>query len=201
MQRSSVFEETYQNYLQQIKTINYIARADMLGVNSAGSDLEIPLYDSVYLLSGDGIEAVDGTPVSAAVRVILCKYVLMCPDKIVKQEYRLMTYREFKDAGPLISYFTTNTNKTIETTFTGKLHTFKARAINLGGTLRSDESYDLSCEFAALPRIPVIVNFNDRDDLFPATCSILYRSTAQRFLDMECLAMTGTLLAGKLITS
>ena len=201
MQRSSVFEETYQNYLQQIKTIDYLARADMLGANSSGNVLEIPLYDSLYLLSGDGIEAVDGAPVSAAVRVILCKYVLMCPDEIGREEYRLMTYREFKDAGPLISYFTTNTNKTIETTFTGKLQTFSERAVQLGGTLRFDESYDLSCEFDALPRIPVIVNFNDRDDLFPATCSILYRSTAQRFLDMECLAMTGTLLAGKLIVS
>jgi hypothetical protein len=47
--------------------------------------------------------------------------------------------------------------------------------------------------------VPVIVNFNDRDDLFSASCSVLYRSSAAYFLDMECLAMTGTLLAGKLL--
>jgi len=52
-----------------------------------------------------------------------------------------------------------------------------------------------------LPRIPVILNFNDSDDLFPATCSILYQESAQHYLDMECLAMTGTLLAGKLLSS
>jgi hypothetical protein len=45
------------------------------------------------------------------------------------------------------------------------------------------------------------VNFNDRDNLFSASCSVLYRSSAVHFLDMECLAMTGTLLTGKLIAA
>jgi len=52
-----------------------------------------------------------------------------------------------------------------------------------------------------LPRVPVVLNFNDTDDLFPANCSVLYRASAELFLDMECLAMTGTLLAGRLIHS
>ena len=30
-------------------------------------------------------------------------------------------------------------------------------------------------------------------------CSILYRASAEQFLDMECLAMTGTLLSGRMI--
>ena len=44
-----------------------------------------------------------------------------------------------------------------------------------------------------------MLNFNDRDDLFPPACSVLYRKSAESYLDMECLAMTGTLLCGKLL--
>ena len=70
----------------------------------------------------------------------------------------------------------------------------------MGGTVLASETYDLALQFHALPRIPVLLNFNDRDDLFPASVSVLYRASAECFLDMECLAITGTLLAGRLIS-
>lgn len=200
MPQSPVFEETYQKYLLEIQKTDYLSKSTMLGVGIGNNALEIPLYDRLYRVSGNGIEDSDGSQVTPAVRVILCKYVLMCPVELPPLRDKLMTYREFKNAGPLISYFTTNTNKIIETTFGGKCDVFLERAQQLGGTVRDDQSYDLSVQFSALPRIPVIVNYNDRDDLFPATCSILYRSSAEIYLDMECLAMTGTLLAGKLIS-
>jgi hypothetical protein len=75
----------------------------------------------------------------------------------------------------------------------------KERSQRIGGEILTSDMYDLSLRFYAFPKIPVVVNFNDSDDLFPAKCSVLYRSTAAHYLDMECLAMTGTLLTGKLI--
>ncbi len=200
MQQSKVFEETYEKYLEEIRNIDYLSKSTMLGVDISSNALEIPLYDRLYRVADRGIEDSGGAPVPPAVRVILCKYVLMCPVELPRVSDQLMTYREFRNAGPLISYFTTNTNKIIETTFSGRRDALQERCRQLGGILRDDQSYDLSVEFSALPRIPVIVNFNDRDDLFPATCSILYKASAEIYLDMECLAMSGTLLAGKLIS-
>ena len=200
MQRSTVFEETYQKYLEEIRNSDYLSKGTLLGAEISGNALEIRLYDRLYRVGDGGIEDCAGNPVPPAVRVILCKYVLMCPVELPRVTDQLMTYREFRNAGPLISYFTTNTNKIIETTFSGRRDALQERCRQLGGILRDDQSYDLSVEFSALPRIPVIVNFNDRDDLFPATCSILYKASAEIYLDMECLAMSGTLLAGKLIS-
>lgn len=199
MQKSTVFEETYQHYLAEIRTIDYLARADMLGVEKAGNTLHIPLYETLYHVSADGITTPGGGAVIPAVSVILSKYVLMCPAELPVVSDKFMTYREFKDAGPLVSYFATNTNKTIESQYSGKLASLKERALELGAVFQQSESYDLSLRLHALPRIPVILNFNDSDDMFPAACSILYKLSAEQFLDMECLAMTGTLLAGKLI--
>jgi hypothetical protein len=199
MQQSHIFEETYQLYLEELSHIDIAARADPLGVNSEKDGLKIPLYDREYLVSKGGIADPDGRQVTPAIRVVLCKYVLTCPAELPALSDRLVTYREFKDAGPLTSYFTTNTNKILETTFAGNVSALRQRSLLLGGEIKTSETYDLSVQFHALPRIPVLLNFNDRDELFPATASILYRASAECFLDMECLAITGTLLAGLLI--
>jgi hypothetical protein len=141
----------------------------------------------MYRFGADGIVGDDQEILTPAVQVMICKYILTCPLELPANDNTLMTYREFKDAGPLISYFTTNTNKTIETTFSGNLAGLKTRGQDIGGKLLASDIYDLSVQFFAFPRVPVLVNFNDRDD------------SAASFLDMECLAMTGTLLTGKLI--
>ena len=40
--------------------------------------------------------------------------------------------------------------------------------------------------------------FNDKDDEFPAQCSILFQKQAEFYLDPESLLMTGAVLARKL---
>jgi len=40
--------------------------------------------------------------------------------------------------------------------------------------------------------------YNDADDEFPATCSVLFERRAERYLDPECLAMVGALLFASL---
>jgi hypothetical protein len=199
IKRSKVFDETYRRYLKEIGQIDFIAKAEALGVETGNGALRIPLYDRMYRFTSEGIVGDDGEELTPAVQVMICKYILTCPLELPKVNDTLVTYREFKDAGPLISYFTTNTNKTLETTFCGNIPLLKRRGQEIGGKVLDSDTYDLSLEFHAFPRVPVIVNFNDRDNLFSATCSVLYRSSAAHFLDMECLAMTGTLLTGKLI--
>ena len=199
MAPAKVFEETYQRYLQEIRTIDILSRADLLGVEKQGQGLLIPLYDALYHCSPDGITGPDGTAQLPAVRVILLKYILTCPQEVPVCPHSYKTYREFPGAGPLTSYFTANTNKILETTFSGRLENLRQAAARMGGVEQKSESYDYSVRFYALPRIPVLLNFNDRDDSFPAVCSVLYLASAECFLDMECLAMTGTLMAGKLI--
>lgn len=200
MTKNTIFEETYQNYISKIQAIDFLAKAELLLVKIQDGSLIVPLYNRNYIVSSDGIFAKDDLPVTTAVRVIIAKYVLTCNEFDQAADDPLMTYRDFKGASPLISYFTTNTNKTLETTFSGRLNLLRSKCREFGGEERRDPSYDCSFVFKALPRVPIILNFNDIDDLFPANCSILYRASAAEFLDMECLAMTGTLLSGKLIS-
>jgi hypothetical protein len=132
------------------------------------------------------------------VSVVLCCYVLQCPET-PPAPGDWVTYREFKDAGPLTGYYTANTNKIIETTFAGDLAALTVACRRAGGRFVEAASFDVAVIFDLLPRIPVYFRFNDRDEEFPAQSSILFRRSAESYLDMECLAIGGTFLTGLLI--
>lgn len=199
VKKAAVFEETYRDYLEQLSTIDYLARADVLGARVSGSELVIKFYGDEYRISTSGITDTSGEKANFAICVVLCKYVLVCPNEVMR-DGMWVTYREFKNAGPLIGYFNSNTNKTIESTFSGQMDRLVASSEKLGASPVEDgAAYDLSLMFHALPRIPVQLRFNDGDTEFPAQCAILFRQSAEHYLDMESLAIAGTFLAGNLI--
>jgi len=197
--KSAVFEKTYNDYLAQIAGIDFPSRADMLGAELSGDALIIPFYGEPYQVTANGVVKVSGDRANFAVSVVLCQYILRCPEA-TPESGGWVTYREFKDTGPLEGYFTANTNKIIETTFAGDLAALHNASKRLGGAEFDDgSSYDLSITFDLLPKIPVLLRFNDRDDEFPAQCSVLFRQSAESYIDMESLAIGGTFLAGVLI--
>ncbi len=198
-ERAKVFDETYRRYMEEIRSQDFLGKAVSLGVEVHGQSLVIPLYNDIYRVNDGRIESTGGQKLTPAVQVMICKYILTCPAVLPELDETLVTYREFKDAAPLVYNFTVNTNKTLESAFSGNAAGLRERGLRLGGREMSSDTYDISLEFHAFPRVPVILNFNDSDDLFPPACSVLYRASAAVFLDMECLAMTGTLLTGKLI--
>jgi hypothetical protein len=194
--KAAVFEKTYKDYLARIAGIDFLSRADVLGAQISGNALIIPFYGTPYRVSVDGVVDAAGEQANFAVSVVLCQYILHCPDNVAA-DGSWVTYREFKDAAPLIGYFTTNANKVIESTFAGDMARLEKACKRLGGVSFDDGSaFDISIRFDFIPRIPVLLRFNDQDDEFPAQCSILFRQSAERYLDMECLAIGGTYLAG-----
>lgn len=198
MQKSPVFEEIYSHYLSEIGNINYLEKSEILGVDRHEDCLIIPLYSRKYRVSAKGIIDLSGAYVSPAIRVILSKYVLTCEYFTPDISDKYMTFRDFKDSSPLVSYFTNQTSKTLENSFSGNISILRRCCEDLGGIKQQTESFDCSFLFQALPRVAVVLNFNDKDEIFPAACTMLFRKSARQFLDMECLAMIGTLLAGKL---
>ncbi len=46
-----------------------------------------------------------------------------------------------------------------------------------------------------------MLHFNEADELFNASLTLLFKCTAQQFLDMECLAMVGSSLSKYLLQS
>jgi hypothetical protein len=194
----TVFEKTYQNYLEQLREISFESIAHHLGAKIEGKRLKIPLFIKEHTVSVEGIADASGKKPAHDICVILCKYILRCPHTTPK-EHQWVSFRNFKDSGPLINYFTNDVERAIGSYFSGRLNDLKKASNMLGGYPADLEvKYDLAVQFDALPKIPVMMLYNDVDEEFSAKCSVLFESRAEKYLDAECIAMVGWQLSNHL---
>lgn len=190
----SIYEKTYRNYLDQLREIDFDSINEKLGIKVETSEVIIPLFGKPYRVSSTGIKDASGQQPSFDICVILCKYILLCPH-ITPEENEWVTFRGLKDSGPLINYFANDVERAISSHFEGKLKALEEASRSLGGYPPDLEvAYSLVMQFNALPRVPVVLLFNDADDEFPAKCSVLFEKRAEKYIDAECIAISGRLL-------
>ena len=194
MQKSPIFEKTYKHYLAQIADLSFKELEDKLGLQVAGNKANIHLFGKPYTVSDSGISGPEGRKPHLSTCVILCKYLLMCPPHAPRAA-DWVTFKDFKDAAPLISSFATTVTNPISTMFSGRPSALERACQKIGGYLPAETfSYDVNIQFDALPRVPLLLLFNDRDEEFAAQCSVLFEKRTEQYLDMECVAMLGMLL-------
>ncbi len=192
---SSAFEETYRRYLKEAAGRDLAKAAPVLGIGLDGETALIPFLGATYSVNKDGVRGPDGKRPLHAVSVVLLKYLILAPDEIPADD-TLVAYREFADAAPFVGGFIANCENSIAKRFAGRLDLLADSCARLGGQkVEGYTSHDLSMKIPALPRVPLLMLFSDEDDEFPAACSVLFEKRAKEFLDMECLAITGWLLA------
>ncbi|MFH1489461.1 MAG: DUF3786 domain-containing protein, partial [Pseudomonadota bacterium] len=109
-------------------------------------------------------------------------------------------YRDFKDSTFFMSNFQTNVEERLARRFRGHVQDLKRASAVLGGRPRQDLQWgDARIHFQALPRIPLLLVFYDGDEEFPASCKLLFDRSAPLWLDMECLAALGGIVAELLL--
>ncbi|MCK5098362.1 MAG: DUF3786 domain-containing protein [Desulfobacteraceae bacterium] len=191
------------NNIDLIKTVKILGIQHANGKNAGGQNAESLIFDffnQKIRFSQDDFHDIKDKPLTNAVKNVFYQYLLKCPDSICESSNKLVTLREFPDSGPLFSRFTANTNKIIETTFSGQLDNLKNQCFKLNGIIMSNASYDLSVRFKALSKVPIILNYNDKDDMMPASAVFLFHDNdANNFLDLKSLGTLLTYLTGQLI--
>jgi hypothetical protein len=191
MNPSSVFEETYTNYLAQIAKLDFNQIADRLGAEMVGEELIIPFFGNPIRVSAAGISEPSGSRPDFSVCVVLFKYLLLCPDHD-PAENDWVSFKDFKDSAPFAGAFFNYTEIPLAKYFSGRLKDLEAACLGIHGHPPAETfSYDLCRQFNALPKIPVLMLFNDADEEFPAQSAVLFERRAEMYLDMECLAMVG----------
>ncbi len=195
---NEVFEKNYRFYVDRIAETSLIRKAAILGAEADGNGLRILFFSDEYRISPDGIFHSSGKRAGYSQCIILFKHILLCPDEIPELG-DWTAYREFPDAGPLTGYFAKDVEKSLARHFSGRTDDLKKACAALGGIVHGEKiSCDLAMHFTALPRIPVLLIFNDGDEEFPAHCSILFRKSIGKYLDMESVAVLGKVLTDSL---
>jgi len=193
MKKPHVYEETYQNYLSQLGELDFKEIEHKLDVQIDGGDIIIPFFGRAYRVSNEGITDPSGRRPHLSVSVILCKYLLMCP-LIEPLGGNWMAFKDFKDAAPLVNAFSNTVAGPMAETFSGRVPELEKCGNKMGGYPPGEEfPYDLCMQFDALPKVPLLLLFNDMDDEFPAQCGVLFEKRTEKFIDMECLAMVAML--------
>jgi len=199
-QDSEIFEKHYRDYCTQIAKTDLGSVKDRLGAGNDGEQMLISFFNEEYRVSGAGISDASGNRPGYGVCVILAKYVLLCPDRPYHDD-QWVSFKDFKRASHFtnVNFFSSDTERAIERVFTGRLDDLVKAGEELGGIRRDAEfAYDLSMEFQTLPRIALLLLFNDGDEEFPARCTVLFQRHAEYYLDPESLAMLGAALAKRL---
>ncbi|MGD9232957.1 MAG: DUF3786 domain-containing protein [Desulfobacterales bacterium] len=196
MEKPSVFKETYQNYLDQIGEIDLDSIAEKLGGRVEKDEMVLSFFGQPYRISSRGITDPFGKQPPMGISVVLCKYLLLCPD-IPSLDKDWVSYRDFKNTAPLVHSFVNHTERPIVQNYSNRLKDLAAACEKLGGRDPGlDLNYQLIMKLYPLPKVPVLLLFDDVDEEFPAQCKVLFERRAEHYLDPECLAIIGTLLNG-----
>ncbi|MCG8686699.1 MAG: DUF3786 domain-containing protein [Desulfobacterales bacterium] len=202
---SPVFEQHYKDYLNQLATLDLEALGPAAGgqvrIGQYGPELVIPYFTKEYVLSPNGIKNQEGKKPGYDTCIILSRYLIMAKDWVEKisaetSDDPWVGFRDLKDSGPLTVYFKDNVEAVIGESLSGKGKFLEDILAPLQGAKPDIElQYDLALEVNSLPKVPLLLLFNDAEEGFPATCSVLFRSETETFLDAECIAMAGYRLA------
>ncbi len=192
MEKSPVFEKHYRDYLAKVAAVDIPAAAKTLAVTLDEDAACVPFFNTIYRVSAQGIADMSGSRPPYSVCITLCRYLILCPDTAPQAGTEWTSYRNFKDAAPFAGAFNQNTEQALARNFSGRTEAI----IHAGRTLASrppdgDYPYDAAMIIDALPRIPLLLLFNDADEDFPASCSILFERRAEKYMDMEGLAIIG----------
>jgi len=190
----SVFEKTFTGYLEQLEDVNPQSLLEKLDVSLWEKGIVVPLLNNKYYISKNNVTDSSGKRPSFDVCIIVLKY-LLTNRTGYSSGAEWCSFKDLQDSGPLTVFFRDNVEKAFSEYFSENISRLKNACINLGG-IHPDEIFtsDVSMKFTFLPRIPLLLLFNDKDEEFPASCSVLFERRSENYLDAECLAMAGGVL-------
>ncbi len=176
--------------------------AKRLGLLQTDSGFTLLFFNTTFALTEDGKLPDQITKEPMSIKEIIADYLTRHHDtpEPLQSNITYISFREFTDASPLFARFVANTSKTIESHFSGHLESLEKKCLQLGGIGQPEDNWDLRFKFLALPKIPIILNYNDRDDLLPGSASFLFPDTAINYLDIKHLMGIATYLTGRLIS-
>lgn len=199
MEDAKIFDKKFAAGLSKIKSIDMAKNMETIGAARQQQSWVLNFFNRRIVFDGNDFVDRNGDAVATAVKVVLCNYLIKCPAEKHTVSNRMVTFREFSNAGPLFSRFSENTGKIISTTFSGKPDQLVSSCQKIGGILLETESYDISVRFQALRHVSIVLNFNDADDMMPANAVFLFNDDAEARLDLDGLAILCTYLTGILI--
>ena len=191
------YEEVYHSLIDKLARADYRNAMLHLGAREAGDYVAIDVLSRRCLVGPEGVKAADGRPLDFTVRIVLAYYVLHGGSGALAGQW--VAYRDFKDGAFFYEAFKRIVEYKIAQDFSGRMDDLKRTAASLGAEhIETELGGDLGLRFPVLPNVPLLLIFYDADEDFPSSARVLFDASGPAFLDMECLAVLGLILADQL---
>ena len=183
----SNYDKVLDDLLAALRQTGASAKAPFLGGAVRGDRAYVPLFGLEWSVQDDGFYR-DGERLDTIGSILMARYLLQGGAGEIKGQW--LPYRDLKDGGQFASYIKAHIEEPIARIFSGKADLLRGRLQALGAQpCEADVRADLVLVVEPLPRIPILSLFWDRDDEFPASFQFLFDASAERYLDLECLAV------------
>jgi hypothetical protein len=197
---AEIFEKNREHYLEQIAGLNFEDIKDKLGLTQTGDKYRLSFFGETYIVGKDGIRGEAENPPDYTAFIIIAKYLLLCPD-MPGWNPGWCAFRDFKKISHFtnVNYFSSDTERGMAKAYAGK----RDALVNVceqcnGKPVNGEFAYDVVYEFQALPRISLLLLYNDGDEEFGAYGTVLFQGHAEDYLDPESLSVTSAYLVKRL---
>lgn len=196
-ERPDAYEKVYEELVERLASAELEANAGALGLEWHNGEASLVLYGRRYRVGAEGVTAEDGGVAQVAHRIVLAHYLMHGGRG--EPSRRFVPYREIPGGCDFSRNLSITVEGRVASFFAGKRETLIRASEAIGGTRTEPEtSCDAAFVFEALPKVPIMFTFYDEDDDFPAEVKVFFDALALHFLDLECLAVVGMLLASEL---
>ena len=155
------------------------------------------LGDDITVSYPDGVvRRVDGEPVGDEASLIVLHYLVGADGSEVGE--RWIAYRDLPGARYHEPAFRAEVEQPLCRALEGRLEALRrwvernAREVDLPG--------DVAAAWNVLPRVPLLIIFNERDEEFPASVKVLFEASAPGYLPTEDLSVLAELAAARIIS-
>ncbi len=197
----SVYDQTYHQYLEQLSARSLQENADVLGITIENDAAVVPYFNQPIRLKDAGLVDQTGRRPDFSDCVVVCRYLLMAP-AVDPRDKTWKAFRDFPDAGPLTVFWRDTVEGPLAQSFSGRIDALAKACHVLGGILPETKiACDLCRCFVCLPKVTLLLVFNDADEDFPAAASLLFEKRAAIYLDAESQAILGHALTRRLLAA
>jgi hypothetical protein len=193
-ERPEVYEAVYEGLVGRLAGADLKQAAQDLGLAWEAGRTRVTLLGREYLVGPAGVEAADGAGVPFTHRIVLAYYLLQGGRG--EAAGRFVPYRELSGGADFARNMAITVEGRIAAFFSGHPDRLLRAALALDGrAAHTQVKADLALDFDALPKLPLRLTFFDADEDFPAESKLFYDLLCTNFLDLECLAALGLILA------
>ncbi len=162
-----------------------------------GRRFVVPFFGERYTVSYPQGEVLreDGTSAGAREALILLHYLTRADGTPVRE--RWVAYRDLPGARYHEPAFVAEVERPLSLGLAGKLEALRAWAERAGR--RVDLPGDIAVAWDVLPRVPLLLVFNEADEEFPASARVFFEASAPNYLPTEDLSVLAEIAALRIL--